>query len=484
MSNIKKNLFYNIVYQMLIVFVPFITSPYLSRTLGAEKIGIYSFTYSITFYFMIVAMLGINNYGNRSIAKVREDNRKLSDEFLSIYAIQSFMSIFVIIIYFFYIIFIVDKYNIIAIIQGIYILSNALDITWFFYGLEDFRLVVIRNTIVKILTLVLILIFIKEPNDLWIYTLIMAGSTLMGQIVTWPLALKKISIRKIGLNEIIPHIRPICILFIPVISISIFSYMDKIMLGNISGMKETGFYENTDKIINIPKSIISALGTVMLPRTTHMISRGEDEKSKEYIENTMFYVLWLSLGFTFGLAGIASVFSPVFWGSDFEECGKLISYMSPALIFSVFGNVIRTQFLIPRSMDKEYSLSLVLGAIVNFIVNICLIPKFGAFGAVIGTLCAEFTLCFFQTYKVKKYLNIKEYLMNGVVFLPISLVMFIVLKFIGKMLPTNIITLILQIIIGAFIYLIFSIIYIYKSNNRIVIRIREIIKKINFIGNK
>lgn len=477
MNSIKKNIIYNIAYQMLIVFVPFITSPYLSRTLGAEKIGVYSFTYSIVFYFMMLSMLGINNYGNRSIAKVRDNTEKLSKEFLSIYAIQCFMSIIMMILYIVYIIFSAEKYNIIAIIQGVYILSTALDITWFFYGLEDFKIVIIRNTIVKIVTLLSILTFVKSPNDLWIYTLIMGGSTLLGQIITWPLVFKKIILIKIKFNDIIPHIKPIFILFIPVLAISVFSYMDKIMLGSISDMKETGFYENTDKIISIPKSIISALGTVMLPRTAHMIAIGKEKKSKEYIENTMFYVLWISLAFTFGLAGIANVFAPVFWGESFKECGILITYMAPALIFSVFGNVIRTQFLIPRSMDKDYSWSLVWGAIINFIVNICLIPKFGARGAVIGTLCAEFSLCFYQTYVVRQYLNIEEYLRTGIVFLPISLLMFIVLKFIGKVLSPNITTLAIQITIGAFIYLTFSIIYIYKSNNKVVIRIREMITK-------
>ena len=479
MKSIKRNLFYTITYQMLIVLVPFITSPYLARTLGPEKIGIYSFTYSIAFYFMILAMLGINNYGNRSIAKVRENNKKLSKQFFSIYIIQCFMSILMLILYIIYSIFFVNEYTTIVIIQGIYILANALDITWFFHGLEDFDIVVIRNAIVKILTLILILTLVKCPNDLWIYTIIMAGSTFLGQIITWPLLFKKIDFVKPELDDIIPHIKPITILFIPVLATSVFSYMDKIMLGSISGMKETGFFENTDKIISIPKSIITALGTVMLPRTAYMIATGQEDKSKEYMENTMFYVLWISLAFTFGLAGISNVFAPVFWGEGFEKCGVLIAYMAPALIFSVFGNVIRTQFLIPRSMDKEYSWSLVLGAIVNFIVNLLLIPKLGGVGAVIGTLCAEISLCFYQTYSVRRYLNIKGYLKSGIIFLPISILMFLILKCIGNILLPNIITLIIQIIVGALIYLIFSIIYFCKSNDKVVIRIRNMIMNKN-----
>ena len=428
MSNIKKNLIYNIAYQILIVIVPFITSPYLARTLGAQQIGIYSYTYSIAFYFMIIAVLGVSNYGNRSIAKVRDNKEKLNLTFSSIYAVQMVMSILMIIAYVIYLSFIAKEFKIISIIQGMYIIANALDITWFFYGIENFKVIVLRNSLVKALSLILILTLVRTQNDLWIYTTIMAGSTLIGQIISWTLLLKAIKLSKPNLNDVIPHVKPVFILFIPVLAISVFSYMDKIMLGSMSGMKQTGFYENTEKIISIPKSIITALGTVMLPRTAHMIANGQEEKSKEYLENTMLYVLLISSACAFGLSGIANTFAPIFWGTGFEECGKLIAYMTPALVFSVFGNVIRTQYLIPRSMDTEYTVSLIIGAIVNFIINLFLIPKLGAVGAVIGTIAAEFSLCAYQTYSVRKYLNIKEYIKSGIMFFPIGLIMFIILK--------------------------------------------------------
>lgn len=475
MSNIKKNLIYNIAYQILIVIVPFITSPYLARTLGSQKIGIYSYTYSIAFYFMIIAVLGVSNYGNRSIAKVRDNKEKLNLTFSSIYVVQMTMSILMIIAYVIYLSFIAGEFKIISIIQGMYIIANALDITWFFYGMENFKVIVLRNSVVKALSLILILALVRTQNDLWVYTAIMAGSTLIGQIISWPLLLKAIKIKKPKFNDIIPHIKPICILFIPVLAISVFSYMDKIMLGAMGGMKQTGFYENTEKIISIPKSIITALGAVMLPRTAHMIANGEEEKSKEYIENTMLYVLLISSACAFGLSGIANTFAPIFWGTGFEECGKLIAYMTPALVFSVFGNVIRTQYLIPRSMDTEYTVSLIIGAIVNFIVNLCLIPKLGAVGAVIGTIGAEFSLCAYQTYSVRKYLNIKEYIRNGIMFFPIGLIMFIILKILEQVLPISIITLIIQIVIGAIVYLALAFYYILISKTNVAVRVKKIL---------
>lgn len=476
MSNIGKNLTYNILYQILSLIVPLITSPYLSRILGVESIGIYSYTYSIVFYFMIIAVLGINNYGNRSIAKAKDNEEKLNIEFSSIYFIQLCMSIIMIISYMIYVCLFVKEYRIIAIIQGLYILANAVDITWFFYGMEEFKVTVSRNALVKIISLFLILVLVKSKDSLWIYTLIMAGSTFIGQIIIWPLLLKKINIVKPKKEDITPHIKPILILFIPVLAISIFSYMDKIMLGFIGGMSETGFFENSEKIISIPKALITALGTVMLPRTAHLIANGEEEKSKIYIENTMFYVLLISSACAFGLAAVSDLFSIVFWGTDFYKCGKLISLMTPALVFSVFGNVIRTQYLIPRSMDKEYTVSLVIGAIVNIVLNILLIPILGAVGAVIGTVCAEFSLCAYQTYTVRKYLDIKGFIRSGIAFFPIGFIMFISIKRIDYYLQPSILTLILEILYGAIIFSILSCIYILLSKNKVSLRIKRMIQ--------
>lgn len=468
MQSIGKNLIYNITYQILIVIVPLITSPYLARTLGAEQIGVYSYTYSIVYYFMILAVLGINNYGNRSIAKVRDDKVKCDKTFCSIYALQLLLSVCVSAVYVLYCIFLVKDYSTVAWIQGLYILSNLLDVTWYFYGKENFKLTVFRNAVVKVLSLILILTFVKNSNDIWVYTLIMSGSMVLGQVIVWPQLFKEIHFVRPSFTEILAHLKPVFVLFIPVLAISVFSYMDKVMLGHISGMTETGYYENAEKIISIPKALIQAVGTVMLPRTANMVAYGLDDKIQDYIKTTMVGVLFISFASAFGIAGVSSVFAPVYWGADFTKCGLIISYMTPALIFSVFGNVIRTQYLIPKELDKEYTVSLVLGAITNFILNSILIPNLGAVGATIGTVGAEFVLCFYQVWTVRRNLQIKEYFKNGFQFLFAGILMFIVVKFIGNSLPTNIVTLCIQIIVGGFLYLLGNYFFYKKTRNTFI----------------
>ena len=167
MPSLKKNIVYNVLYQILAVIVPFITSPYLARVLGAEQIGVYSFTYSIAFYFMILSMLGISNYGNRTIAQVRTSREHLNQEFSNIYAVQLTCSLVMTVSYLIYATVFVNSFQIVAYIQVLHVLSYATDVSWFFYGLEEFRITVARNSFVKLLTLISIFTFVKSPNDIY-----------------------------------------------------------------------------------------------------------------------------------------------------------------------------------------------------------------------------------------------------------------------------------------------------------------------------
>lgn len=461
MSELKKNLIYNILYQILIIILPIITVPYVSRVLGTEGVGTYSYTYSIAYYFMLVSMLGINNYGNRQVAKARNNKEKLSKEFLSIYVIQVVTTILMIIAYIAYIVLFDIDYLKISIIQIIYVISSLFDVNWFFFGIEKFKFTVSRNTIVKVLSFVFILIFVKTETDTWKYTLILALSTLTSQIFLFIMLRKYIKIERISFKHVKKHIKPCIILFIPIISYSIYRVMDKIMLGNMSTISEVGFYENAEKIINIPVGLITALGTVMLPRISNLIANGEKNLIEEYMKKSVELILFIGLPMIFGLMAISENFSVSFLGEDFRKSGDIMFLLSPTILFISIANVIRTQYLIPNEKDKEYVIATICGAIVNLIFNIILIPKLGSIGACIGTLLAEFTVMLYQIILVRKKIQICAYLKNGIRFLVTSLLMFIIVFSLNFLNIKNIILLlIIQIVVGIIIYGIFNINYI------------------------
>ena len=230
MTSIKKNFTYNVFYQILTLILPLITAPYVSRVIGAEGQGIYSYTYSIAYYFMLFAMLGLKNYGNREIAKHRDNKEKLSKTFCSIYGLQFITALLSTIVFVIYIIFFSEKqYLLFYLLQLIYLISAFFDISWFFFGLEKFKTTVTRNVIIKIATLACTFLFVKTKNDLNIYIFLMSFSTLASQIALWPFLMKEIKFVRPTLKEIIKHLKPNLILFIPVISVSKYTIMDMIM---------------------------------------------------------------------------------------------------------------------------------------------------------------------------------------------------------------------------------------------------------------
>lgn len=484
--SVKKNLVYNILYQVLILIIPLITTPYISRVIGPEGIGIHSYTYSIVNYFVLFAMLGINNHGNRSIAMVKDNKEELSKTFVSIYSLQIIMSTLMIIIYSIVFIFIGNKYRAFFAIQFIYIIATLLDINWFFFGMEEFKLTVIRNSVVKVLSMLSIFIFVNDSSDLHIYMIILALGTLLSQIILWKFIGRYIKFIKVSKEDIIKQLKPTIVLFIPVIAVSIYKIMDKIMLGSISGINQVGFYENSEKIINIPISIIVALGTVMLPKIANLESKGQGSEIKRYISISIEFIMFMAFGATFGLIGISPILIPVFLGEKFADCINLVSLLSITILFISWANVIRTQFLIPKKKDRIYINSTILGAIVNLFVNLLLIKTYGALGAVFGTVLAEASVAIYQTIKIRKELDIYNYLKRIVFYIIPASVMCILVRSIGGMLSISVSTVLIQVIIGGIVYISISLCYMYTIKNEIVYKyIRKIIsKKYSFQSNQ
>lgn len=476
--NVKKNLLLNTLYQLLNIIVPLVTSPYLSRVIGAEGIGIYAYYNSISYYFILFIMLGLNNYGNRTIARVRDNKKNLSTAFCSIYSLQISMGIVGIFVYSIFILFFVGEDKLIACLNIIYVLSAVFDINWFFSGLERFKIIVIRNCVIKLLSLVAILVFVKRKTDLFIYVLIIVVSALVSQLAVWPFLRHEICWTKPTWNEVKKHIKPNLILFIPVVAVSLYKIMDKIMIGVFSTKIQVGFYENSEKIINIPQALINSLGTVMLPRVTHLLANGEVDRSKEYIRDSMQYAMGTSVGAAFGLMGIAPNFAGWFFGSGFDACAILIAGLAPTIIFNAWANVLRTQYLIPMNKDRSYITSVSAGAIVNLFINILLIGKMGAFGAVLGTFVAEFAVMFIQTLYVYKEIEVKKYIKDNIVFIVAGLLMYTIVKSIGTLELNGLPKLILQILIGSLVYLIFSfILLLIKNRKRAIYILNSLVKK-------
>lgn len=450
--SVKKNLFFNMMYQALNMCLPLITAPYLSRVIGVNGTGIFSYYYSVAGYFVLFGMLGLNNYGNRSIAIVRDDKKKMSRVFWEIYSVQIVSSIISLLAYILFAQEVNSEEKIVVWLNIFYVISAAFDINWFFFGLEQFKWTSIRNALVKSISVVLILIFVKTRNDLYIYIFIMSVSILISQLILWPKAISLLYWIRPEWSGIKRHIKPNLILFIPVVSVSLYKMMDKVMLGVISNRIQSGLYENAEKIINLPIVFVNALGTVMLPKMSNLVAKGEKKEGRRYIRDSMQFIMALAIAVSLGTAAIANNFAPVFFGEEFRECGKLIVCLAPITIFTSWANVIRTQYLIPNNKDKEYIYSVILGACVNLSINLMLIRHLGALGASIGTVFAEFSVMLSQSVFARRELDIKQYVKDTVIFWISGISMFIIVYVIGRYTGESIIGIVFQIIIGIVIY--------------------------------
>lgn len=433
-KSIKKNFIYNSAYQLIAIAVPLVTTPYLSRVLGAAGIGEYAYAYSIAYYFTLLIKLGINTYGSREIACCRDDKIRTSKTFWELYTFQLVLALFFSFIYIVYSVF-VSKNKSVSLILGIFVVSAGIDITWFFGGMEEFKLIAIRDLIIKVLSTLGIFAVVKTEMDTWKYALLLSIGFIGSQIFLWPSLCKYVNWYRPTIKGILRHIKPNLLLFLPTIAVSLYKTMDKIMLGAFSSTVEVGYYESSEKIIQVPMALITSLGTVMQPRMSNLLSRGEDKDKLEYIMKKSFSLaMFMSSLIGFGIMMEAGTFVPWFYGDGYEKCIILYKILLPSCLFLAFANVIRTQYLIPNKKDISYIVSLFAGAGINLLVNILLIGKYKSTGVAIGTLTAEITVCVIQIFLVKKQISMFENVMSSLCYIVAGLAMY----FIGSGINLNI----------------------------------------------
>lgn len=465
---IVRNFIYITFYKVMRMILPLITIPYVTRVLGAEKLGIYDYTYSVVTYFQMFAFLGFENYGSRLIAEHRKDKIEMSKVFSAAYYFQVFFSILALSAYVVYLNFFCKENKDIAWIQSLYIISELFNISWLYFGLEKFKVTSLVNIIARLVSFVGIFVFVKNREDLLLYSIFCAGTLLFSSLVLWAGAFKYIKFKSIVLKEIWKYGKGSLLLFFPVLVINIYRTMDKIMLGNIVGMSEVAIYSNADKIVEVPYMILASLGVVTLPKMTNFALDGKIEKTKYYIEKSMRIIMFMACGMAFGLMGIGKVFAPVFFGKEFIKSGILIMVIAPHVIFRGNANVVRNQYLLPQKRDKDYIVSIVMGAIINFAFNSIFIPLWGAVGAACATLLVESFVALYQIFICRKEIPVVRYTTSNLFFIVAGAIMFVPVYIYGNNHDASILTLVIQVFMGILIYLGIAGVFIYRKEKGII----------------
>nr|WP_288701428.1 flippase [uncultured Romboutsia sp.] len=449
-SNVKVNYIYNMIYKILTLLTPLITTPYISRVLGVENIGIYNYTYSVLSYFVLFGVLGFQMYGQREISYCLDNKEMINEKFSNIFYSRVFTVSITLLIYLIFSFF--SKYRFIYLIFSIELISNAIDISWYYYGTEKFKKITIRNIFIKLIGITCIFLFVKSSSDLNVYIFFHVIVLFIGNLALWIGLKHNVELQRIKVKKCFCHFKIAILFFLPQCIDSIYMLMDKIMLGNLSNMYSVGIYGQADKIVKMVVTIITSLGLVISPKIAQNYKVGNIENIKRYMYKSFNFVIILALPMILGIISIADPFSNWFFGEGYDGVANIMSMLSIIILFMGLNSIMGWQYLMTVGRERDFIKSVSLGAIVNFILNYILIQNFNALGAVIASIISMFIMSIVNFYFIKNIIDVKKVLFMFPKALMSSLIMFFLIKFMQYFFKTSILFVMIEVIIGIGIY--------------------------------
>lgn len=437
------------------MLVPLVTTPYISRVLGAEKIGEFSFTYSIAAYFAYFAALGTTVYARRGIAYLQEERCQRTIFFWEIISLRFLLTAVFLSGYF----ILLCNYGLsrVALAQCFYIVAVAFDIVWLFQGMENFTKIVFRNIVVKILGVAFIFLLVKTKDDLLLYVLINGILPLFGSLFFW-VDIKKYVGCFPSIKQMKPfqHVKGAFWLFIPTIASQVYLLLDKTMIGLFSvDSVENGFYEQSQKVVKICWTVVTTFAVVMSPRIAAIFAKKEVETLRKYMRDSFRFVWFLSVPIAFGLFAITDNLVPWFFGAEFLPVKKLLYVFSVIVLPVGISAVTGGQYLVATKRQNIFSISIVLAAVLNFAMNFVLIPKYFAFGAAISSVAAELFAATVQIVYitiVTKDFSFLDVFSGFVKYLMAGSVMFIAVWRVGLLLTPSLLHTLCLVAIGVAVY--------------------------------
>ena len=452
--SIRKNFIFRVLYELLILITPFITIPYVARVLGSEGAGITSYTASIMSFFTMFAALGTPQYGMREIARHRDSPQETSRLFWEIELLTVFTSTVCLLVWLILCLLWTEyRPYLLALIPVL--LGTMFDISWFFTAHEKVGYTVARNAAFKVLGVVLLLTLVKSKSDLTLSIFLSSFTTFLGSISMWsflPRMLVRTDFRTLRFRR---HFRETLIYFVPTIAYSVCTVLDKFLLGTlIHDHSLSGYYGHADKLIKIINSlVITSMFTVMEARVSYLFRQNKTDEIRHRIRRAMDFSFLLGFGAVFGIAGIAHVFVPVFWGPGWEPVETLLYLMCPITLIVSISYCLGALYYNPSGNRAQSARYVIVDAAVDLILNLLLIPRWGAVGAVIATLTAESITTWLYVRNCRGYLTTGDLWSCSRKRLLAGAVMCLLVMAIGRVsMPGDILKLAVQVLFGALFY--------------------------------
>lgn len=413
--SVRYNALFNVIYTLSNIIFPLITFPYVSRILMASGNGKVNFFTSIATYGTTIAGLGLSTYGIRAVAKVRDDAKKLSRLTVELLIINFIGSVIVLLVLGLSLFFVQQFQQELALfcITCITILLSVVGMNWFFSGMEQYDYITRRSILFKFISLILVFAFVKSRSDYVIYALITMFSTVGAYVFNFIYARHFVSFR-VNIHDlsIIRHLKPTLLLFSSILAVSVYTNLDTIMLGFFSGNREVGLYTVAVKVKWLLLMMINALSAVLLPRLSKHIEDNNLHLFNKIVGQSMQIIMFISIPLVAFFMVMAKQTILVIGGADYVSATWCMVFLMPILMISGFSNITGNQILIPMGKDKAFLYAVSTGAILNLGLNIVILPKYGANGASIDTLIAEFSQMVIQSYFCRDIIK-KNFKMRG-----------------------------------------------------------------------
>lgn len=447
---VLSNYIFTVLYRIIAALSTVVTVPHVSRALGNEAIGVYTYTSTISSYCILLCLLGSKTFAYREIAYCqnnRGERSKIVWRTLRIRLITFLLTIFV-----FFIICLKSEYRNIQLIWIIELAGNFLDIEWFYNGIENFKSSMLRNIAAKIISVILILLFVNVRDDLSLYVLIQTGCIFFGNLWLWFKMPKYIDGPSRDGNYMKLYVTQILILAIPQVIESVYMMLDKIMLKHLSTIVEVGYYGQAERIITIMVSIVNSVNIVYGPRMVAKIAEGNKEDISSLLTTAFYYMCLVSLPIVFGLSSISEILIPWFFGDDFLPVGAILKIYSFVILLTGISSNIGWLFLLSAKRDKQFTYMSIIGAAFDFFLNVLLIPRFKALGAVIATLFSYTSMIAVGYMFSKDVLKIKDITIKTIKPLISAVIMYIIIFVLRQFIPSELKYIIGIVCLGALIY--------------------------------
>lgn len=402
------NIIYNGLYQLLILALPMITVPYVARVLGARVLGTYSYVTSISMFLSFVILMGMNQLGARNIAQSKRDSESLGKNFVELWKIQLLVGCLVVAGYCLFAVF--SDYRKYLLLNIPYLIGFIIDISWFFIGLGEVRKVVTRNTIIKLCSVVLIFIFVKNKNDLGSYILINSLGILVANIIFWlnmKGILSKSSFKNFSSKSV--FLKESLILVVPQLAVQFYTNFDSTLVGMIAGPTQLSYYDQSQRIARMLLALITSVSTILMPKMSQLrMNKENDKKVAQLLKVSLDYTLIIALLFTALLMVSSAEFVPWFYGNEYRPMINNMFWVSLIMIFIAYGGVLSSQFTLVNGDYKKYSIPSIVGAFFSVILNIIFAYFWRADGGTAVIIITEFMVCFMRIYLIRKEVNLQQ----------------------------------------------------------------------------